>query len=232
MATYPIEMPAYAMKQQIFNPQTVDYVSPTGAGRVDAVSAGNALWAAQWTIDDLDEADGDAMAAFLDRMRGAQRSFLGRDQKRLYPKAYPAGFAGLTRAGGGAFDGSATSWSQTIDSEGDATIQLTGLPAAMPLSIGDYIGWKWDASGAPAGSYQRRALCRVIAAASANGSGTINALVEPPLATLVVPVGAIAHLDRPACVMKIISGQTQIGSVGAGNALKGGTIAAIQDLRT
>src|SRR3546814_13622528 len=78
----------------------------------------------------------------------------------------------MTRAGGGAFSGAATGWAQNIDGYGNSEIALTGLPAAFPLAIGDYIGWKWTAAGSPAGSYDRRALARVVSPAVASAGGS------------------------------------------------------------
>ena len=231
MTTYPIAMVASGLALQSFEPEWVTYQSPAAGGRVDAIAAGAPLWVAQWQTGKMGQARSDAIRAFKSRLRGGIRTFLGVDLARPFPMAYPNGFTGMTRASGGSFNGSATAWSQTIDGEGDATIRLNGLPVSFALGVGDYIGWKWDAAGAPGGSYQRRALCRVIVAATGNGSGVIDVMVEPPLNTLVVPVGAIAHLDKPCCVMRLLPDDSKLGPVDRRKAITSGTLTAVQDLR-
>lgn len=229
--TLPIAMPSSGIALQSFEPEWVTYESPAAGGRLDAIAAGTPLWTAVWQTGRMGEARSDAIRAFKARLRGSTRTFLARDLARPFPAAFPGGFAALTRAAGGAFNGAATAWSQTIGSDGEATVRLYGLPASFPLSVGDYIGWKWDAAGSPAGSYDRRALVRVVTPATGNGSGVIDVLVEPPLDTLVVPVGAIAHLDNPCCVMRLINSESKLGPVDRRKAITNGTLTAVQDLR-
>lgn len=223
--------PASGVARCQFELNRVDYAAPQAGGRQGGVQAGWPLWSATWEIERSDPVSGDLWRAFAARLRGRIRRFYGRDVTRAYPLTAPQGFAGFVRAGGGAFGGSATGWAQNISTDGDATIALTGLPAGLTLSVGDYIGWKWDAADAAAGTYQRRTMARVVTPATASGGGAISVMVEPPVDTRVVPAGAIAHLDQPCCVMQLMPESTKIGSVGAGRALSGGTLVAIQDLR-
>src|SRR5947208_3317843 len=102
----PLEMPTDFYSQVDFDIQRVDYSAPEASGRLGGVQAGFPLFVGTWTIDVVGQAESDAIVAFKDQMRGQTRRFLGRDLTRLYPKQYPAGFAGMVRAGGGAFDGS------------------------------------------------------------------------------------------------------------------------------
>lgn len=216
--------------QQAFEVERVDFHAPEAGGYLGGVQAGFPLWMGEWTIGRLGAAGSDDWRAWVASMRGAQKRFLGRDLARPYPKLHIDGFAGMTRAGGGVFDGSATSWSQSIDSAGNALLTLGGLPVALSLSKIDYIGFRWDAGGAPAGSYWRRALVRVTEGAIANGSGNVTVTVEPPVPTAVVPVGAIAHLDYPACVMSLLP-DTKLGAIDRRLAVTGGKILGLQDLR-
>lgn len=214
-----------------FEIERVDYTSPEASGRQGGVQAGWPLWTARYELDRSDPLSGDSWSAFLDRLRGRQRLFFAINPARLFPRAYAAGFAGMSRAGGGAFDGNALTWSQNIDADGNAVYALTGLPASMVLNVGDQIGFKWDATGAAAGSFGRRTMARVVAPAVANVSGAITVMAEPPVDPLVVPPSAKAHLDRACCVMRIIPDKTDLGTTGAGGAFAGGTIIAAQDLR-
>ncbi|WP_058813359.1 hypothetical protein [Sphingopyxis sp. A083] len=224
------ELPAGVARVE-FEPERVDYAAPESSGRQGGVQAGWPLWLATFELDKVDRDSADLWRAFIARLRGRQRLFLASDPTRLYPRSTPRGFAGMTRAGGGAFTGSATSWAQNVDADGNAAIGLTGLPANLALATGDYIGWKWDAAGSAAGSYDRRTMARVVVPAVASAGGGITVTVEPPLDPLVVPVGAIAHLDKPACLMRQIPDRSRIGSTGAGGALSGATLVAGQDLR-
>lgn len=210
----------------------VDYGAPEASGRQGGVQAGWPLWTARFELDRVDPVSGDLWQAFFDRMRGRIRRFYALDPTRRFPLAYQFGFAGLVRAATTTpFTGPATSWSQAIDSAGDARITLNGLPAGLQISVGDYIGFRWDAAGAGTGNMQRRTLSRAVEAATANASGQAVVLAEPPINTALVPAGAIAHLDNPACVMQLVPEETEIGPIGAGGIRSGAGILAVQDLR-
>jgi hypothetical protein len=221
----PLEQPPASAAQQSFELQRVDFISPEAGGRVGAVSAGNPLWAATWQIGKIGALRSDEWRAFMLRLRGSQRTFLARDIARPFPLAYLGGFGGMSRAGGGAFSGAAVSWSQAISTDGDAILTLSGLPASMAFAVGDYVGFRWgDGDG-------RRTLARVVVPAVASTGGVAALTVEPPVPTLVVPAGAVAHLDRPACVMRLVPGQSDLGPIDRRLAVTGGKISAVQDLR-
>lgn len=228
----PLDMPTSGVAQQQFEPQRVDFLAPEAGGRVGGVQAGFPRWVAMWTIGRVGVAKSDELRSFVNECRGAIRTFYGRDQARPFPKAYPAGFAGMSRAAGGSFTGSATAWSQSIDANDDQLVALAGLPNNFVLGTGDYIGFKWDDADFAAGNNQRRALVRVIrgGGGQANSSGNITVKVEPPVPAL-VPSGAIAHLDNPACTMRLLTDQTKLDAIDRRLAITGGTIVAVQDLR-
>lgn len=211
--------------------QRVDYAAPEASGRQGGVQAGWPLWAATYELERVDRDSAELWTAFIDRLRGRQRLFLGTDTARPFPRSRPQGFAGMTKPGGAPFTGAATAWAQNIDADGNAAIALTGLPANFVLSTGDYIGWKWDGAGAVPGTYGRRTMARVVVGAVASGAGAITVTAEPPIDTRVVPVGALAHLDRPCCLMRQNVDKSSIGMIGTGSSLSGGTLVAEQDLR-
>lgn len=217
--------------QVSFQIQRTDFAAPQANGRQGGVQAGWPLWGARFDIDRSDPDSADLWRAFFSRLRGRIRRFYGCDPTRMRPLAHRFDLLSLTRAGGGAFDGSATSWSQAIDADGEARITLTGLPAGLTLSVTDYIGFKWDAAGAPAGSHERRTMAQVVVPSVANASGQLTAIVEPPIDTDIVPANAVAHLDDPKCVMQLVPDQSQLGPIVSGGVLGGATIVAIQDLR-
>lgn len=214
-----------------FEIERIDFAAPEASGRQGGVQAGWPLWRARFELDRVDPVSGDQWRAFFSRLRGRIRRFRAGDPVRPFPLAHAAGFAGMVRAGGGAFDGSATGWSQAIDGSGDARITLSGLPAALMLSQGDYIGFRWDGAGDPPGSLARRTMARAVENAQADGAGVVQVMTEPPLNTAVVPVGAAAHLDRAQCVMQLIPEDSSLGPVSRGRSLGGAAVSAIQDLR-
>lgn len=215
-----------------FDIERVDYAAPEASGRQGGVQAGWPLWAARFEIDRADPDSADLWQVFFDRLRGRIRRFYAIDPTRRFPKLYRFGFAGLVRAGTATpFTGPATSWSQAIDANGNALLTLNGLPAALQISVGDQIGFRWDAAGAGVGNMMRRTMARAVLPATATGAGQAQVMIEPPLNTALVPSGAIAHLDNPACVMQLVPEDSQIGPIGAGGILAGATITAIQDLR-
>ena len=231
MAPLPLPVTEAGVARVLLDIERVDYAAPEASGRQGGVQAGWPLWSARLELDQVDPESGDAWITFKDRLRGRQRTFLAHDTSRPFPRSTPLGFTGMTRAGGGAFTGAATAWSQAIDGDGNALIGLTGLPAGLVLTKRDYVGFKWDAAGAVAGSYGRRALARVVVGGVASAGGGITVMIEPPIDTRVVPAGAIAHLDRPSAVFRLDPNETKLGMVGRGAALSGAAIVAMQDLR-
>lgn len=221
----PLDFPGAGAAMQEFELQRVDYGAPEAGGRVGGVQAGQPLWRAVWTIGKIGAERSDAWRAWLARMRGAVRRFYGADLGRPYPKAHIGGFGGMTRAGGGAFDGSATDWSETINADDESELALEGLPAGLILSLGDYVGFQWETE-----SEDRRALVRVVIGGEADGGGDLTVSVEPPVPST-VPAGATAHLDQPRCIMVMITDQSKLEAIDRRLAVRGGTIAAVQDLR-
>lgn len=218
--SFPRDMPSGGVEDQSFQIARVDY----GYGRVDgsqgAVTAGFPLWRMALTLNNADADETDEWRAWVPGQRGAQRPFYGRDLTRPYPKAHAGGFDGMNRASGGAFDGAATGWSVNADRD---VVTLSGLPAALTLSLNDYIGFRWTTLGEP-----RRALVQCMEGVVASGAGVLAVTVEPALPTL-VPGGAVAYLDRPGCIMKLVPGETRMGPIDLVHSA-GGTIVAVQHL--
>jgi hypothetical protein len=186
---------------------------------VGAIALGWPVWEMEVTLANGFADEVDAWQAFLDTLEGPRRPFLARDLTRPWPAAYPNGFAGLTRAGGGAFDGTAD-WQVSCDGR---TLTLSRLPAAMQFRVRDYVGWRWSAQGTA-----RRALARTTAPAVASAGGVVSLTIAPPLPAF-VPRRATVTLDQPDCVMRLVPGSR----LGPRDTLHsaGGRITAIEDLR-
>lgn len=224
----PIEMPTSYVSVQQFEPQRIDYGAPEASGRINGVQAGFPLWSAVWTLGRMTEEYSDRWRAWLAGMRGATRRFIGRDLARQYPKLYPDGFGAF-----GAFTGTASSWSSSIDSDGDChlTLHLGSAAAGLILSQGDGIDFRYNASETAITGLAWRAFVRVTAAATADGSGDITVTVEPPVPTA-VPGGAVAHIDEPGCTMALVVDQTNVGAVDRLYSILGGQIIGVQDIRS
>jgi hypothetical protein len=222
---FPRPMPSTGVGSQVFEPQQVAYETAEAGGDSYGIGAGFPRWQAQWSLaSGISPRQSDDWRAFLASLKGSMRTFLGRDFERPFPRLYGQGFGGMSRAAGGAFDGSLTTWSQAMTGDGQALLSLTGLPAGFVLSQGDYADFRWLTGGV-----ERRTLVRALVDATADGSGAISAVsVEPPVPTL-TPGTAVAHLDNPACVMRLTSSQTQVSDMDR-RRVAGATIVALQDL--
>jgi hypothetical protein len=226
----PRAMPSRGAAQQEFEIQRVHFEAPEAGGALGGIQAGSPRWLATWSLGRVGAGGSDEWRAWLAGMRGGMRRFYGRDFARPYPKKHLSGFAGMVRPGGAAFDGSATAWAEQIDAEGNSLVTLAGLPAGLILSAIDYIGFKWDAAGRPAGTHERRALIRVEIGGVVAANGSVTVRCEPAV-PLVVPPAAKAHLDNPVCVMGIVPEGTKLGGIDRSLAIRSGTIVGIQDIR-
>lgn len=227
----PLTPPTAGAAQQQFELLRVDYGAAEASGRIGGVQAGEPLWQLVWTLGNVGRDRSDAWRAFVSQVRGAMRRFLGHDLARPYPKAYlSTGFAGMTRAGGGAFDGTATDWSETITADDDSEITLTGLPAGFVLDLGDYIGFEYEATEEPFAGLTWHAPVRVVVGGTADGTGEVTVTCEPPVPA-VVPVDAVANLDHPKCVMALVTDQSKLNGIDRALGIRGGQIVGVQDLR-
>lgn len=233
----PIAMPDAGVSQQYFEPESVNYLSPEGGGRIGAVQAGNTRWVAEWSLGRIGARRSDEWRAWAARVRQSSRPFLAGDAARPYPMRYPRGFAMMTLPDGETpFTGEAAGWTQTIDEQGDAWLTLSALPSGFVLSVGDYVGFRWDAAAGVPGNMARRAMVRCETGGMADGDGAITVRVVPPLPVAgegligVVPETATAHLDRPVCVMRAQPEARMVGAIDRRLAVTGGTIKAMQEL--
>lgn len=227
-----LPMPERGIATQEMEPERADAMAPERNGRQGGVTLGEPLWAARWTLSrSLTQGASDEWRAFMVRLRGSARGFIAHDRDRLFPAAHTGGFARMTRVDGSAFTGAAGGWAQMIDADGNAMLSLTNVPSGLRLGIGDYIGFRWDAAGSSTGSDDRRAMVRLVQPARGDHTGAVTCMVEPPVPIRVVPAGAVAHLDRPACLMKLVPGESSLAALDRRQKIGGGTIVALQDLR-
>lgn len=222
----PAEMPDMYVALQSFEPQRIDYGAPEASGRVAGVQAGFPLWYAVWTLGRMPEANSDEWRAWHLSMRGATRRFIGRDIARPLPKQY------LTSGLPVGFDGEADDWSETINADDDSelTLNLGVTGAGVVLSVGDYIGFKWTATETSVAGLEWRAVVRVVEGGTADGSGDVTVVVEPPVPSC-VPDTATAHLNQPGCIFALVLDNSSLEAIDRLYSIGGGQITAIQDLR-
>lgn len=227
-----LQMPDRGVAHSEFEIERADAIAGERGGRLGGVTLGEPLWEAKYDLArSMTVALSDEWRAFAARLRGSQRQFVAQDRTRRYPRKFPDGFARTTRVNGTPFDGSAAAWSQAIDADLEAVLTLSGLPAGLRLDHGDYVGFRWDAAGSPTGTHDRLTMVRVVIPSTTDAAGVLQVVVEPPVPTLIVPSGAQAHLDNPACLMKVAPNGIKLGKVDPLHTLVGGSFEAIQDLR-
>jgi hypothetical protein len=170
-----------------------DVTVAENSGRNISVTRTDPLWTLRVETQCASEEQYGLWRAWLDSLRGPQRLFFGRDAFRPYPLRYAHGFSGLERAGGGAFDGTATSWS--VNAARDE-VELAGLPASLRLIYGDYIGFAWGSGGS-----SKRSLHRVLEDSNADIDGNGVWTVEPAAPRWLSV--ATATIARPDCLMRL-----------------------------
>lgn len=221
---FPRPMPAAGAARQVFELKRMDYLSPESGGRLGAMAGGVPLWYAKWTLGQGGPRRADEWRAFVDSLDGPGRLFIGEDLSRPYPLAYPGGFAGQVRAGGGAFDGAAAVWSRHLADDGQPLASFNGLPAFFQVARGDYVGFRWATGGEA-----RRALVRFVEPVVASETGWISLAAVRPAIPMAVPSDAVAHFDRPGCLMRLIPSETQVGEMDRRLAAAV-TVAGLQDI--
>lgn len=222
----PLTLPTSGMARQRFEIERQDFLAPEASGRIGGVQGGFPRWLAEWTIGRVGTAKSDELRAFWSQLRGALRRFVGRDLARPLPLAHIDGLPV-------GFDGSATSWSENItaDADSELTLHLGAAAAGLVLTPGDYVGFKYDATEASVAGLPWRALVRVVEGATADGSGVVTVVVEPPVPAC-VPATAIAHLDEPGCIMALVTDKSNLDAIDRRLAISSGTITAVEDLRS
>lgn len=170
-----------------FEPVYNQTIRSTRGGTMQVANLGVSRWGISYATHIMPHEDCLDMVAWLQSLRGGALLFKAWHPFCRYPVNYPNGFAGINRAGGGAFDGTVTV--TAIASTRD-TVTASGLPAGFVLKRGDMIS-------IPMGS--SRTLHRLIAASTANGSGVAVLTVEPTLPLSVV-TDVTATLVKPWCL--------------------------------
>lgn len=188
--TFPRVLPDVTLYCDGFDFQTDTRPSATNSGVGLIVENGCPLILAKYRTPKYFGATFATVLGWIDSVKSPPQPVLAWDVRHPHPFAYPNGISGLTRAGGGAFDGTCTL--SAVDADG-LRLTLSGLPAGFQLGPADPLSFDWDASGGKS----RRAYHRVSSAlAGADGSGVLQVEVRP--ATVgTYSTGATVYLDKP-----------------------------------
>lgn len=162
--------------------------------RSEEAESGTPYWTLAATTGDLTEERYDEFQAWLMDVSDGGGSFLAYDVFRPRPRAYGDQPLSGTRAGGGAFDGTAT-----LDAVTNARqVTVSGLPAGFIINRGCNIGFHR--------SSLVRSLHIVTEDVAANGSGIAVVKFRYGLDPLFVPTGTTVDFEKPACVMTLDPG--------------------------
>lgn len=169
MSRSPIPLPSYRMTDTDFALTSVDAYNmlPNGAGY--GTELAYPYWDVTFTVHRMNNPEHGYWDGFLDALRGAKRSFLAYDANRPTPINYP-NVVGMTKAGGGTFDGTGAISAITDINH----IACTGFPATFQMLTGDYVGFVED---------DKYSLHRLFTDETSDGSGHITLGIEPYLVT-------------------------------------------------
>lgn len=207
---------AYANQDGDFDLDPSEITAPTWGGLVQSVNQGRRLWRMSYVTRPLREEEAFGLLADLRALKGSVRPFKALDPLRRFAIAYPGGYTGMTKAGGGAFNGTAKldAVAETLDA-----VTLDNLPAGFVLKKGDLLSFAFGST--------RQALHSVVEAGTANGSGVATVGVEPS----VVPgftLDADVALADPWCKARLTAKPTQRRMANRKFVV---SFAAIQDIR-
>lgn len=173
-----------------FYPDPMIEVTPLRSGKKISSDIGPTLWRGKWQSPLLTEDQYSEVSAWYTTLLSAE-AFYGWDKLREYPRAYRDGWGSLT-VGGNPFDG--TGKLQSV-AAGLVEVTINTLPASFVFSAGDYMAWDYGTDA--------RALHKVVASATANGSGVVTVEVRPAV-RVGWAVNAVVSLYRPAAKMIIV----------------------------
>lgn len=166
--------------------------SPSRGGNPGIAELGRDLWSFDFTLTSLSEASAMAWEAWFSSLRGGLRPFKASQPLRRYLQAYPNGYGGLTRAAGGAFDGTAA----VVSSPTSDQITIGTLPNGLTFAPGDLVSVTY-ATGL-------QALHRVLEDATSSG-GAVTVTVEPRVIPGIASGNAVQLAD-PWCLATIEAG--------------------------
>ena len=166
--------------------------------RTETVRHAQGWWKATYRTGFLNFRDYGRMDAFIKKVDGGGEFFRAHDVFRPRPMAHDNGqpLSGM-RAGGGAFDGTAT-LSLVVDSR---TVDITGLPALFEFRAGDYVEFRM--------ADYKLSLHTIDADVSADPGGAVRLSISYELDTQNFTTAAVVNFEKPSCLMQIDAGSIE-----------------------
>ncbi len=181
-----------------FDPVRPRWIDRMQGRKTESTIAFQPWWRATYRAPFVDRRDYGRLDAFMMRAGDMGEVFRGHDPERPRPMAHDAGvpLSGV-RAGGGAFDGTAT-----LAAIASATgVMITGLPALFELREGDYVEFRM----APL----LVSLHRIVADATADAEGAVTLAIRYGLDLEHFTTAALVNFEKPSCLMQIEAGTWQ-----------------------
>lgn len=194
MAPTIIALPAVGWREVRFDASVPRDSEQMEGRRTEAQRFGTPWWRAVYTTSALTQAQFGLVEAFIMQAGDNGEVFRAYDAARPRPIDYETPnhdpLSGV-RAGGGAFDGTATLESITNSRQ----VAISGLPAHFQLRAGDYVEFAMSAS--------LISLHRLIADAQAGSGGTVTLNFRYGLDTEHFTPAATVNFEKPACLMQV-----------------------------
>jgi len=194
MATI-VELPTIVGWEECkFDPVVPRSVDRMEGRRTEGVRVGQPYWRASYTPGRLGFLDYGRMDAFMMVAGDGGEVFRAYDVFRPRPIRHDTGkpLSGV-RAGGGAFDGTAT----LAAINNSLSISVSGLPAAFWLSEGDYVELRQGNASS---------LHRIRSDAIATAGGVVTLSIRYALDTQNFGLTAQVRFEKPSCLMQIDPG--------------------------
>ncbi len=164
----------------------------SGGGSVEVADLATMRWAGKYQTTNLLDVEYGEWSAWLDSLRGGIKQFKGYHPLRKYPTTYPLGWAGLTKAVGGApFTGTANLVSIAGS---NVEVVVDGLPASFVLQEGDFLSF-------PIGGVEM--LYRITEGSTSSGGGSITVGIVPPVLAS-ASSSVVVTLEKPFCLMRLV----------------------------
>ncbi|MGU3494209.1 hypothetical protein ACLBXM_09220 [Xanthobacteraceae bacterium A53D] len=164
-----------------------------GSGALQVMELYDPIWVGRFATEPLVWSRRRRWSAWGTSLGEGIGSFIAYDWLGSYPVAYGASVMSLTRAGGGAYDGTAVlnNWTST-------TVTLTGLPAGYKATPSDRLSFPW---------WGVRAYHEVAEDAVASSAGVLTVTVQPQLRLGLAPTpGVTVDLVRAPIAMRLRPG--------------------------
>jgi hypothetical protein len=198
--TFPLSVAAF---QSLLKVAAVEFSDPAqqeasglGSGEVLRADVGPQLWRGRVTLAPAYHETAQATEALLSLLQRADASFFVHDPRRVGPIADPDG----------AILDDATPTIHTLAAN-NRELRVQGLPVGYVLSVGDMIAFEYTVLGTT-----RYALHRLVAGATAPGTGITPLFEVTPAIRPGAAVSAAVTLVRPACKAVMMPGTVRYGS--------------------